>query len=194
MTIPRNLSFLAQGASSTGVLSVPYGGTGVSNSTGSSKAVLSSLPTFDTTIGVGAATPSASGAGITFPATQSSSSDANTLDDYEEGTWTPIQGAGITLVGTYSSSGKYTKVGRQVTIVGEINGSTSIAVSSGSILCTGLPFTTNTAGGAAVFTGGLTNTVVTATSLIVGSVTTIYATTAIGATTTFYFSATYLTN
>ena len=42
-----------------------------------------------TTIGVGNATPSASGAGITFPATQSASTDANTLDDYEEGTWTP---------------------------------------------------------------------------------------------------------
>jgi hypothetical protein len=28
MTIPRNLSFLAEGASSTGVLGVSYGGTG----------------------------------------------------------------------------------------------------------------------------------------------------------------------
>ena len=41
------------------------------------------------TIGVGGTTPSASGAGISFPATQSTSTDANTLDDYEEGTWTP---------------------------------------------------------------------------------------------------------
>jgi hypothetical protein len=41
---------------------------------------------FPTTIGVGGATPSASGSGISFPATQSASSDANTLDDYEEGT------------------------------------------------------------------------------------------------------------
>lgn len=37
------------------------------------------------TISVGAATPSTSGAGITFPATQSASTNANTLDDYEEG-------------------------------------------------------------------------------------------------------------
>lgn len=36
-------------------------------------------------IGVGSAVPS-SGSGVTFPATQSASSDANTLDDYEEGT------------------------------------------------------------------------------------------------------------
>jgi hypothetical protein len=33
MTIPRNLSFLAQGASATGVLSVPYGGTGLTSLT-----------------------------------------------------------------------------------------------------------------------------------------------------------------
>ena len=49
-----------------------------------------------TTIAVGNATPSASGAGITFPATQSASTDANTLDDYEEGTFTPI----LTTTGT----------------------------------------------------------------------------------------------
>jgi hypothetical protein len=33
MTIPRNLSFLADGASSTGVLSVPFGGTGLTTLT-----------------------------------------------------------------------------------------------------------------------------------------------------------------
>lgn len=38
--------------------------------------------------GVGNASPAASGAGITFPAAQSDSSDVNTLDDYEEGAWT----------------------------------------------------------------------------------------------------------
>ena len=67
-----------------------------------------------TTISVGDATPSTSGAGITFPATQSASSNANTLDDYEEGTWTPtdLSGAGLTFA---SALGRYTKVGNQVT-------------------------------------------------------------------------------
>jgi hypothetical protein len=46
-------------------------------------------------IGVGGATPSTGGKGITFPATQSASADANTLDDYEAGTWTPA-GNGVT--------------------------------------------------------------------------------------------------
>jgi len=68
--------------------------------------------TVGSTIGVGNATPSTSGAGITFPATQSASSDANTLDDYEEGTWTPTTStAGYTIS---TSSGVYTKIGRLV--------------------------------------------------------------------------------
>jgi hypothetical protein len=64
-----------------------------------------------TTMGVGGATPSASGAGITFPATQSASTDANTLDDYEEGTFTPT----INGSPTYSNqTGSYVKIGKLV--------------------------------------------------------------------------------
>jgi hypothetical protein len=37
----------------------------------------------------GGATPTTSGTGITFPASASASTNANTSDDYEEGTWTP---------------------------------------------------------------------------------------------------------
>jgi hypothetical protein len=70
---------------------------------------------FATTIGVGGATPSASGAGITFPATVSLSSDVNTLDDYEEGSWTPITSANVSVTYAY-----YTKIGRVVTIYGAI--------------------------------------------------------------------------
>ena len=55
--------------------------------------------------------------GVAFPAIQVASADANTLDDYEEGTWTPVVfGSGTS--GTYESSsatGTYTKVGRVVT-------------------------------------------------------------------------------
>ncbi len=94
-----------------------------------------------TTIGVGNATPSASGSGITFPATQSPSSDANTLDDYEEGTWTPGQGPGTTVVGAFSSSGTYTKIGNQVTLMGRIAGATSVAVGTNNLFCSGIPFT-----------------------------------------------------
>ena len=91
-------------------------------------------------IGIGGTTPTTSGTGITFPATQSASSDANTLDDYEEGTWTPNQGSGLTVVGTYTPSGKYTKIGRSVTVTAYIAATTSVAFSLNSQLCSNLPF------------------------------------------------------
>jgi hypothetical protein len=106
-----------------------------------------------TTIGVGNATPSTSGAGITFPATQSPSTNANTLDDYEEGTWTPV--ATFTTQGTATSSftGTYTKIGRQVTIVatGSINKNTA----SGTFTITGVPFATATTTAVAIRTAGI---------------------------------------
>ena len=54
--------------------------------------------------------------GITFAATQSASADANTLDDYEEGTWTPtilFGGNGVGQSYTFQL-GAYTKIGRMV--------------------------------------------------------------------------------
>jgi hypothetical protein len=73
-------------------------------------------PSFTTTIGVGGATASASGAGISFPATQSASTDPNTLDDYEEGTWTAILTSdGVPGTHTYTNqNGAYTKIGRAI--------------------------------------------------------------------------------
>ena len=67
-------------------------------------------------LAVGGATPSTSGAGITFPATQSASSNANTLDDYEEGTWTvTIIGLTSAGTGTYTQQhAAYVKIGKTV--------------------------------------------------------------------------------
>ena len=73
-------------------------------------------PIVSTTMGVGGATPSTSGSGITFPATQSASTDANTLDDYEEGTWTPADTSGASLSFTISGTPIYTKIGNLVTV------------------------------------------------------------------------------
>ena len=94
-------------------------------------------------LGVGATAPSASGAGITFPATQSASSDANTLDDYEEGTWTPSITFGGAAVGiTYSgyTGGTYSKIGNRVfvTAILELSNKGS---STGAARIIGLPFT-----------------------------------------------------
>jgi hypothetical protein len=79
------------------------------------------------------------GTGIGFPATQYASSNANTLDDYEEGTWTPSQGT-MVVVGTFSSSGTYVKIGKQVTVQYSLN-STSTVSGSSSTYFSNLPFT-----------------------------------------------------
>jgi hypothetical protein len=75
---------------------------------------------------------------IQFPATVNLSSNANTLDDYEEGTWTPsftLDSGSATL---NSSSGNYVKVGKQVTLTMTISFSSATAALINTI--TGLPF------------------------------------------------------
>lgn len=86
---------------------------GWSAATGTGNVVRATQPQFTNTIGVGVAA-SASGAGVSFPATQSASTDPNTLDDYEEGTWTPVVSPGSGVITTYTASGSYTKIGRFV--------------------------------------------------------------------------------
>jgi hypothetical protein len=79
--------------------------------------------------------------GITFPATQSASSNANTLDDYEEGTWTPTV-FGETTAGTTSytiQTGRYTKIGNLVTCIFRVDWTS--ATGTGYINIGGLPFT-----------------------------------------------------
>ena len=90
---------------------------------------------------------SQTGTGITFPATQSASSDANTLDDYEEGTWTPTPDGNFTYTDSVFT-GNYTKIGRLVNVNMRIVTTTgNVAWISGASV-TGLPFTaaTNRAG------------------------------------------------
>lgn len=99
-------------------------------------------PSFATTIGVGGATPATTGAGITFPATQSASSNANTLDDYEEGTWTPTLSFSSGSVTYTTRLGSYVKVGRVVTLNFWIYGA-SVSSPSGDTKITNLPFATS---------------------------------------------------
>jgi hypothetical protein len=93
------------------------------------------------TIGVGGTTPSTSGAGISFPATQSASSNANTLDDYEEGIWTPIV-AGASTAGSVAYNnryGYYTKIGRLVYLSFDLDVS-SFSGGAGGLSLVSLPF------------------------------------------------------
>jgi len=82
--------------------------------------------------------------GVKFPAVQVPSADPNTLDDYEEGTWTPTftftSPGNLTVV--YSSRlATYTKIGRQVLMDFDVQTSTfTHTTASGSARITGQPF------------------------------------------------------
>ena len=80
--------------------------------------------------------------GIKFPATQSASADVNTLDDYEEGSWTgTYTGSGGASGVTYSTNTcTYTKVGRLVTCQAHVVLSDKGTV-GGVTKIIGLPFT-----------------------------------------------------
>ena len=79
------------------------------------------------------------GGNITFPGTQSASAGANTLDDYEEGTWTPAVGGNATYT---AQAGTYTKVGRFVHVQYDL---TINVIGTGSAsTISGLPFSAAT--------------------------------------------------
>jgi hypothetical protein len=146
----------------SGVLPVANGGTNASSAsitafnnitgytasgatgTTSTNLVFSTSPTLTTpkattTIGVGNATPAASGSGISFPATQSASTDVNTLDDYEEGIFTVTLTCTTGTITLANERLQYTKVGRLVTITGECN-VTSVSSPTGALVLNNLPF------------------------------------------------------
>lgn len=126
--------------------------------------------------------------GVDFSANTPLAGKTSTLLNwYEEGTWTPNQGAGLTLVGAFSSTGKYTRIGRNVTVSGTVTGATSVAVTAAGVVTTNLPFTIGTAGH-----GNATNAANTASATVICNTgTTLTSAGAIAATGTITFSATY---
>jgi hypothetical protein len=81
------------------------------------------------------------GGQIKFPATKIASADGNTLDDYEEGTFTVtlLSTSGTITVNSGNNAGLYTKVGRLVNVSGFIDVS-SVSSPSGRLRLNGLPF------------------------------------------------------
>lgn len=105
-------------------------------------------------VGIGV-TPAGTGgclqlkSGITFPATQVASSDPNTLDDYEEGSWTgTLKGSVTDPTIPVTATGRYTKIGRQVFVQIEFLNFSNVGA-AGHITVTGLPFS-GAGGGACV--------------------------------------------
>jgi hypothetical protein len=125
------------------------------------------------------------GKGIDFSADPSAAGmTSELLSDYEEGTWTPTQGSGLTVVGAFSSSGYYTRVGRMVQYTGRISGATSVAVTAGGLMTAGFPYTS----GSFPSTGVAVNTNASTASSYLLSGTSFYVVSAIGATTIIHFS------
>ncbi len=152
---------------------------------------LRATATGTTTTGDAAATgnfiPSVSGKGVDFSVVAPAAGmTSKVLANYEEGAWTPNQGGGLTVVGAFSSSGKYTRIGREITVIGSVSGATSVAVNANSQISTNLPFATSVTG-----LGSAMNNTATVFSTVYVSTSTIFSASAIGATTTILFQCTY---
>lgn len=113
------------GYAGTQVLATKSGGVSV---TGDIDATTGTIPTITTNK-------------LAFPATQVPSADPNTLDDYEEGTFTPtVAGTTAAGAGTYTTQvGRYTKIGRVVQF--SIYLDWSAHTGTGNLRVSGLPFT-----------------------------------------------------
>jgi len=199
----------------SGVLPVANGGTNAStasitsfnNITGytasgatgttSTNLVFSTSPSITTPTLVGNATLSTGNVvqgtaakGIDFSAnTPAAGKTSTVLGWYEEGTWTPNQGAGLTVVGAFSSGGVYTRAGRIVNVNFYVSGATSVAAAVGNFITTNLPFTISASGGVGIATNASPN--ITVAMLMQASTTRVISAGAIAATTTIYISATY---
>jgi hypothetical protein len=152
------------------------------------------------------ATPQ-SGTGITFPATQSASTDANTLDDYEEGSWTPSLGGTTTY---NSQTGSYVKIGQVVYVHCYLDvllqGTGSTTVVSGLPFTVRVPSNRNQAGSVNYFNSLATsvvalfcqpissNTTVNFPGLTAAGNSVVNPITVFGNSAQIYFSAVYQTN
>jgi hypothetical protein len=134
-----------------------------------------------------------SGKGIDFSVTSSGSGTMTSelLADYEEGTWTPNQGSGLTVVGAFSSVGRYTKIGNMVTVWGQVTGATSIAVSAIGFITTNLPFAEQTDIGAMGIAAGFWTSMNSAIHISVGATTSVYSVQAVSGSTSIAFTISY---
>jgi hypothetical protein len=125
------------GGSSTGIIDTGYTSTGLEFRVGNvKKLILNSSGNLEMN----------SGSGIDFSATAGTGT-SELFDDYEEGVWTvnyvPTTGAFTTS--TTFGLGRYTKVGRLVTVFGSVytSGALDVTGASGNLKITGLPFPCN---------------------------------------------------
>ncbi len=109
---------------------------------------------------------------LAFPASANPSADAHTLDDYDEGTWTPgLSFNGVSTGITYGSPtlGRYTKIGRTVHAKGSVV-LTSKGSATGPATLTGLPFVNANDGVYVAATLGFTSGLTGMTGSVIGVV------------------------
>lgn len=137
---PANFSVASAGNATNlgGVAASGYARSGA-NTDITSASGLTSLSSANTIALLGAS--STAGTGIAFPATPAPSANPNTLDDYEEGTWTPSLGGDATY---NDRGGRYTKIGRMVFVSGFFN--INIVGTGSNTTVSGLPFPSASAG------------------------------------------------
>lgn len=125
-----NYSAVIEAYNGGGVKTVDIKATGTSNFGGG-----------DVSVGAGNVVIGTANKGIDFSAnTHAAGMTSELLNDYEEGTWTPTVSSSVGTITSVTATGKYTKIGRQVTI--EISLSvTNNGTGSDSIRIGGLPYT-----------------------------------------------------
>ena len=145
--------------------------------------------TGDQTLSTGNLIQGTAAKGFNFTAnTPAAGKTSQLLNWYEEGTFTPGQGSGLTLVGAFSSQGRYTRVGRLVTLHGYVAGATSVAVSAGGQVFTGAPFASGLSCAGSL--AGYSN-VGNSVCLITNGSTNLISNTAIAAASVLFFTITY---
>ena len=127
--------------------------------------------------------------GINFTAnTPAAGMTSQLLNWYEEGTWTPNQGAGLTVVGGLTTTGTYTRIGRLVTVTGKYVAGTSLTIGASGVVSTNLPFTALTESVGSITTNDVT---VNGSVVIGGAGTTLYNAATITAKTQMFFTVVY---
>ena len=85
--------------------------------------------------------------GVTLGTTVGTYNAANTIDDYEEGTWTPTYepaSGSFTSITYDSQAAEYVKIGRLVYVTGRLRtDAITVGTASGTVRISGLPFTTD---------------------------------------------------
>ena len=133
----------------------------------------------------------ASGKGIDFSATSHAGTmTSEILADYEEGTWSPTP-SGVNLTSIVSVSARYTKVGRLVTVSGEVTATVTSSNTFTSFYLPSLPFAQGT-----VTTGSIQEDANRTIGCVQVSGNTIYgqfpvASAIVSGAATFYYSVTY---